>query len=80
VGAVSVNDIDSQRAAGYDLVDADVSYTFALTSSARLQLSVRVNNLADRRHIGSVIVNDGNGRYFEPGPARTWMLGARLVF
>ncbi|GAA0889176.1 TonB-dependent receptor family protein [Rhodanobacter soli] len=80
VGSVTVNDIDSQRAAGYGLLDADVSYTFALTSSARLQLSARVNNLTDRRHIGSVIVNDGNGRYFEPGPARTWMLGARLVF
>jgi len=80
VGAVTVNDTDSQRAAGYGLLDADVSYTFALASSARLQLSARVNNLTDRRHIGSVIVNDGNGRYFEPGPSRTWMLGARLVF
>ena len=80
VGSVSVNDIDSQRATGYGLVDADVSYTFALASTARLQLSARVNNLADRRYIGSVIVNDGNGRYFEPGPARTYMLGARLVF
>ena len=80
VGPVTVNDIDSQRAAGYGLIDADVSYTFALASTARLQLSARVNNLANRRYIGSVIVNDGNGRYFEPGPDRTWVLGARLVF
>lgn len=80
VGRVTVNDIDSQRAAGYGLLDADVSCTFALASTARLQLSARVNNLTDRRYIGSVIVNDGNGRYFEPGPDRTWMLAARLVF
>jgi len=80
VGLVTVNDIDSQRAAGHGLIDADVSYTFALASTARLQLSARANNLAGRRYIGSVIVNDGNGRYFEPGPDRTWMLGARLVF
>jgi iron complex outermembrane receptor protein len=80
VGPVTVNDIDSQRAAGYGLIDADVSYTFALASTARLQFSARVNNLVDRRYIGSVIVNDGNSRYFEPGPDRTWMLGARLVF
>ena len=80
VGPVTVNDNDSQRAAGYGLIDADVSYTFALASTARLRLSARVGNLADRRYIGSVIVNDGNGRYFEPGPDRTWMLGARLVF
>ncbi len=44
------------------------------------RLSVVVNNLGDRRYVGSVIVNDSNGRYFEPGPGRTWMLGARLVF
>jgi iron complex outermembrane receptor protein len=80
VGAVTVNDIDTQRAAGYGLVDLDVSYTFALGSSARLQLSARVDNVADRRYIGTVIVNDGNGRYFEPGPDRAGMLGARLVF
>jgi iron complex outermembrane receptor protein len=35
----------------------------------------RVDNLADRRYVGSVIVNEGNARYFEPAPGRTWMLG-----
>ena len=80
VGAVSVNDTATQQAAGYALVGVDVGYTFALAASTRLQLSARVDNLGDRRYIGSVIVNDSNGRYFEPGPGRTWMLGARLVF
>ncbi len=80
VGAVTVNDNDTQRAPGYGLLDLDVSYGIALQEGARLQLSARVDNLADRRYIGSVIVNDGNGRYFEPGPDRTWMLGARLTF
>jgi iron complex outermembrane receptor protein len=28
--------------------------------------------------VGSVIVNDGNGRYFEPGPGRTFLLGVDL--
>jgi iron complex outermembrane receptor protein len=79
VGAVTVNDTNTQRAAGYGLVDVDVSYTFALDQSKRLQLSARLDNLADRRYIGTVIVNDGNGRYFEPGPDRTFMLGARLT-
>lgn len=80
VGAVSVNDTGTDRAAGYGLIGADAGYTFALGAGTRLQLSVRVDNLGDRRYIGSVIVNDSNGRYFEPGPGRTWMLGARLVF
>jgi iron complex outermembrane receptor protein len=36
---------------------------------------LRVDNIADRRYVGSVIVNEGSGRYFEPAPGRTWMLG-----
>ena len=80
VGSVFVNDTNTQYAAGYGLLDLDAGYTFALGEQARLQVTARVNNLADRRYIGSVIVNDGNGRYFEPGPGRTWLLGARLEF
>jgi iron complex outermembrane recepter protein len=80
VGSVTVNDIDTQRAAGYGLTSVDVGYTFNLSNTTRLDLSARVNNLANRRYIGSVIVNDGNGRYFEPGPDRNVMLGARLTF
>jgi iron complex outermembrane receptor protein len=80
VGAVTVNDTNTQHAAGYGLLDMDVSYTFALDQSKRLQLSARVDNLADRRYIGTVIVNDGNGRYFEPGPDRSYLMGVRLTF
>jgi len=80
VGSVTVNDTDTQRAAGYGLIGVDVLYTFAIGASSRLQLSVRVDNLANRRYIGSVIVNDSNGRYFEPGPDRSYMLGAHLTF
>ncbi|HEX5305081.1 MAG TPA: TonB-dependent receptor [Dyella sp.] len=80
VGSVTVNDTGTDHAAGYGLIDVDVGYTFALSDTTRLDLSARVNNLTDRRYIGSVIVNDGNGRYFEPGPDRSFMLGARLTF
>ena len=36
---------------------------------------VRLNNLFDRDIIGSVIVNSGGGRYYEPAPGRTWLIG-----
>ena len=42
---------------------------------ARGRVFAGVSNLADRRYIGSVIVNDGNGRYFEPGAGRAFTLG-----
>ena len=32
----------------------------------------RVDNLADRAYVGSVIVNDSNSRFFEPEPGRTF--------
>lgn len=38
----------------------------------------RVDNVFDRRYVGSVIVNEGNGRYFEPAPGRNWGGGATL--
>ncbi|WP_133951508.1 TonB-dependent receptor [Rhodanobacter sp. TND4FH1] len=80
VGAVNVDDMGTQHAAGYALVDLDASYVFALGKTSRLQLSARVDNMANRRYIGSVIVNDGNGRYYEPGPDRSFMLGAQWTF
>lgn len=41
---------------------------------------VRVDNLADRNYVGSVIVNEANRRYFEPAPGRTWLVGASAVY
>jgi iron complex outermembrane receptor protein len=32
---------------------------------------LRIDNLADRAYVGSVIVNETNQRYFEPAPGRT---------
>lgn len=45
-----------------------------------LQLSLAVDNLADRRYVASVVVNDGNGRYYEPGAGRSLRLGLRWQF
>jgi iron complex outermembrane receptor protein len=41
---------------------------------------VRVDNLADRNYVGSVIVNEGNGRFFEPAPGRTWLVGVSAAY
>lgn len=40
----------------------------------------RVNNIFDRDIIGSVIVNEGNGRFYEPAPGRNWMLGLSVGY
>ena len=52
---------------------------FGQTSArATWQAFVRVNNLFDRNYAGSVIVGDGNGRFFEPAPGRNWFVGANV--
>jgi iron complex outermembrane receptor protein len=41
---------------------------------------VRVDNVADRNYVGSVIVNEGNSRFFEPAPGRTWLVGVSAAY
>jgi iron complex outermembrane receptor protein len=40
----------------------------------------RVDNLFDRDYVGSVIVNEGNGRYYEPAPGRNYGVGAAVTY
>lgn len=76
VGAVTVNDSGSQRAPGYGVLNLDLGRHWAVGKS-RLQSFARVDNAFDRRYVGSVIVNEGNSRFYEPGPDRTWSIGLR---
>ncbi|MCD6666645.1 MAG: hypothetical protein LT081_11260, partial [Hydrogenophaga sp.] len=46
----------------------------------RLREYLRIDNLADKASIGSVIANDGNRRFFEPAPGRQWGLGVVAVY
>ena len=38
--------------------------------------TLRLDNVLDRQYVGSVIVGDGNGRYYEAAPGRSWYAGA----
>ena len=76
VGAVPVNDLGTDAAPSYFVAAADVGYGFDVASGG-LRTFARIDNLFDRKYAGSVIVNDANGRYFEPAPDRTLMLGVQ---
>jgi iron complex outermembrane receptor protein len=71
-----VNDANTDAAAGAGVWAARLGRSWVLPQG-RLQLLARVDNLSDRRYAASVIVNEGNGRYFEPAAGRTWWLGAK---
>jgi len=74
MGATAVNDLGSESAPGYALFGLSGGYVFD-QGPWRVNTFARVDNVADRHVVGSVIVNDGNGRYYEPAPGRTFLLG-----
>ncbi len=67
VSGVPVNDVNSVIAPSYSIFGVDGGYAVELRDF-RVSGFVRLNNLLNRRYVGSVIVDDGNSRYFEPGP------------
>jgi iron complex outermembrane receptor protein len=77
VGRVYVNDLNTAFAPAYTIGNARVG--FAQTAGkARFSEYVRLNNVANVHYIGSVIVGDTNGRYFEPAPPRNWFAGVSV--
>ncbi|OLU34413.1 TonB-dependent siderophore receptor [Pseudomonas sp. PA15(2017)] len=42
--------------------------------------TLRLDNLADKHYVGSVIVGDGNGRFYEAAPGRSWYAGAGVEY
>ena len=79
VSSVPVNDLNTDAAPSYFVLDLDAGYGFVL-SSGQLRTFFSIENALDRKYAGSVIVNDGNGRYFEPAPGRTYMVGLQWIW
>lgn len=74
VGDVPVNHRDDERAPGYAVLGAGADYGFRRgRDEGRLFLAV--DNVFDRRYAGSVIVNEGNRRYYEPAAGRSFTMG-----
>jgi iron complex outermembrane receptor protein len=74
-----VDDVNSDAAPGYAVLNLRTGYEFRV-GSARMNLFGRIDNLLDKNYAGSVIVNDGNGRFFEPAPGRRVFVGLRGTF
>ena len=69
---IYVNDLNTDAASAYTIANVRAGYTFAV-GAARIAAGIRVDNVTDKRYAGTVIVNEGNGRFFEPAPRRTWL-------
>ncbi|OTS55586.1 TonB-dependent siderophore receptor [Acinetobacter pittii] len=75
---VYVNDTNSDAAPSYSVTSANVGYAWVM-GDWKVNSFARVDNLFDKNYAGSVIVNDGNRRYFEPADGRNWSAGLRVI-
>jgi iron complex outermembrane receptor protein len=73
---VHADDANTAHAPGHVRVDLGLDRRWRLANGT-LRGFARIENLFDRDIVGSVIVNEANGRHFEPAPGRQWVLGLR---
>ena len=74
-----MNDANTDAASGYFIASVNIGYGMRL-GAWELGSFARVDNLFNRQYIGSVIVNEGNSRFFEPAPGRTWTAGVSAAY
>jgi iron complex outermembrane recepter protein len=73
-GKIYVNDQNSEFAGAYTVGNVRAGLE-QRGKSWTLTEFVRVDNITGRNYIGSVIVAEGNGRYYEPAPGRALLVG-----
>lgn len=78
VDAVPVNDRGSESAPSYGVTDLLATWRFLAPDSNTARLSLRLENIFDVQYAGSVIVNEGNGRYYEPARGRAALVGFEM--
>ena len=71
---VFVNEANTDAAAGYAVASLRAGFE-QRRDSWRIREFVRVDNVGDHRYAGSVIVAEARGRFFEPAPGRTVLVG-----
>jgi len=72
-GRIAVNDQNLDAAPAATVLNLRAGWS-QQAGVWRITQLLRLENATDRRYAGSVIVNEANGRYFEPAPGRGWLL------
>ncbi|MDY0972923.1 TonB-dependent receptor PqqU [Siccibacter turicensis] len=71
---IMADDENTAKAPTWTVVGLNTGYKWQIGQGS-VDLFTRVDNLFDREYAGSVIVNESNGRYFEPAPGRNYSVG-----
>ena len=75
---IYVNDTNSDVAPSYTVTSANIGYVWK-NNDWKVRSYARVDNLFDENYVGSVIVNDGNNRFFEPADGVNWSAGLSIT-
>jgi iron complex outermembrane receptor protein len=75
--AMPVDDANTAEAAGHAVADIRVGLDGLAAGGLSLSPFASVSNVLDRTYDASVVVNAFGGRYYEPGPGRSFQLGLR---
>ncbi|HJR65669.1 MAG TPA: TonB-dependent receptor [Gemmatimonadaceae bacterium] len=75
---VLVDDANSSGAAGWGIANARLGGRIPIGGTTVVPV-VGVQNLFNRRYVGSVVINAAAGRYYEPAPERTLSVGLSLA-
>ncbi|HET6726340.1 MAG TPA: TonB-dependent receptor [Gammaproteobacteria bacterium] len=78
-GDVYVDSANSEAADSYLVVNLRAGFQQQV-GNLRLHEYARLDNVLDRRYVGAVIVGSGNGRYYEPAPARNYLIGVSVSY
>ncbi|USA53293.1 TonB-dependent receptor [Acinetobacter sp. C32I] len=74
---VYVDDVNSDTAPSYAVASIYTGYAWKYVDWG-INGFARIDNLFDKNYAGSVIVNDSNGRFFEPADGRNWSAGIKV--
>ena len=77
-GDMQANSVNSEKASSYELFNARLA-THIQNGGHRLSLYARVDNLLDKRYVGSVVADQAFLRFYEPGAPRSWLMGIRYT-
>jgi iron complex outermembrane recepter protein len=76
---VYVDDRNTDSADSYAIFNVRAGFQQNV-SNWRFSEFLRLENITDKEYIGSVRVNDGNSRFYEPAIGRAWMLGVNANY
>ncbi len=77
-GRLYANDANTASADGYTTLNLKASHAWQV-GKGRVTGYARVDNVTDQKYVGSVIVNQSSGQFYEPAPGVNYTVGLSLM-